>query len=230
METKIINNDAITFLSECDRYRTIIADPPDNIGLNYGSYNDKMDKRSYFDWLELVIHKALHKCDTFWLSVYHKNLLETCVRVKYVLDTRKAWTVRTVIWRFTFGQYQDNNMPNGYRPILLFESPMSKLNWDSIRVPSVRMELGDKRAAGPRIPDDVWDFPRVVGNHRDRCQWHPTQHPVELYERILKISGGRAVDIFGGSGTILRAGKRLSIPVDYVDIDSDYCTAVQVYT
>src|SRR5579872_4627516 len=66
----------------------------------------------------------------------------------------------------------------------------AKLYPDAIRIPSARMDQGDKRAAGPRVPGDVWDFPRVVGNAKERQPWHPTQHPVALYDRVIKYSCG----------------------------------------
>ena len=50
-------------------------------------------------------------------------------------------------------------------PIKVGASPF---NTDEIRVPSQRMLDGDKRAAGPRVPDDVWEIPRLVGNAGER--------------------------------------------------------------
>lgn len=228
----IWHGDAIEFLSHCPKYTTIIADPPDNIGLAYGKYKDMRPSREYFDWIDLLLHKALQKCDVMWLSMYHKNAIETAYRVRVLLRGYASWKVRTVIWKYTFGQYNDNDMPNGYRPIFLFQSHWAKMNWDAIRVPSTRMEMGDPRAAGPRIPDDVWEFPRVVGNHKDRCDWHPTQHPTELYARMLSVSTtttkDRAIDLFGGTGTIFRAAHDLGIQdqVHYLDIDEEYCHKV----
>lgn len=224
----IWHGDALEFLNHCPKYKTIIADPPDNIGLTYGRYRDKRHWEEYFNWIELLIIKAIQKCDVFWLSMYYKNAIETAYRIKTILRNSPSWKVRTIIWKYTFGQYNDNDMPNGYRPIFLFQSHWSKVNWDAIRVPSVRMEIGDPRAAGPRIPDDVWEFPRVVGNHPDRCDWHPTQHPTELYTRMLQVSGCPAVDLFGGTGTIFRAAWDLGMQdqVHYLDIDEHYCLKV----
>ena len=71
------------------------------------------------------------------------------------------------------------------------------------------MRIGDSRAAGPKVPSDVWNFPRVAGTHAERKAWHPTQHPVVIYDRIMKYSckpGDLFVDYFAGTGTAFRAG------------------------
>jgi DNA modification methylase len=92
-----------------------------------------------------------------------------------------------------------------------------------IKVPSTRQAIGDKRAApGGKIPDDVWEwdaegvwheFPRVVGNAKERREWHPTQHPEGLMERIIRMStnseSDRILDCFLGTGTTLRVAQRL---------------------
>jgi hypothetical protein len=60
---------------------------------------------------------------------------------------------------------------------------------DAIRVPSARMKHGDKRAdRRGRVPDDIWEFPRVCGNYAERRQWAVTQHPEALIERLVRMS------------------------------------------
>jgi DNA modification methylase len=88
------------------------------------------------------------------------------------------------------------------------------------------MELGDPRAAGPKIPDDVWDFvdswefPRVTGNSKERKRWAPNQHPVLLVERIFKMSGDPVLELFTGSGSAIQAARNLGIKLDTVELDS----------
>jgi DNA modification methylase len=89
------------------------------------------------------------------------------------------------------------------------------------------MEIGDARAAGPKMPSDVWDFPRVVGNSRERRDWHPTQHPESLYDRMLGFSCGledTAVDMFAGTGTIFRSTAKCQ--KIGIEIDSEYCQQI----
>jgi DNA modification methylase len=76
-----------------------------------------------------------------------------------------------------------------------------------------------------RIPDDVWEFPRVTGNSKERRSWHPTQHPVAVYARILRLStepGDTIVDLFGGTGTLFRANN------GYGEADRRNAVAVEI--
>lgn len=83
---------------------------------------------------------------------------------------------------------------------------------EDVRVPSQRMAAGDKRAKGPRVPDDVWDIPRLVGNARERLGDHPCQLPEELLRRVILCStspGDVVADPMAGTGTTLRVAQRL---------------------
>ncbi len=88
------------------------------------------------------------------------------------------------------------------------------------RIESARMALGDPRAAGPKIPDDVWDFPRVTGNSKERRSWAPNQHPVGLITRIFKMSGGKVLELFTGSGSAITAARRVGVDLDTVELDA----------
>jgi DNA modification methylase len=91
------------------------------------------------------------------------------------------------------------------------------------------MDLGDARAHGLRVPDDVWDIPRVTGNSKERRSYHPTQHPEALMERIILFSTRRkdtAIDLFGGTGTTLRVGLRLGRDVTSIELSEQYCLKV----
>lgn len=226
----IYNGDCIDMLDQLEKPVSLMfADPPDNLGLAYDQYKDH--RPDYYNWLELVIRKSLLKCKTFWLSYYWEHDLEIKARANYIVK-RSAWDVKTFIWRYTFGQYQDKDFASGFRYLLRFTRPDSRMNANDVRVPSERMKMGDKRAAGPRVPDDVWDMaimqdiPRVTGNLAERCPWHPTQHPEELYERILRFSsnpGDVVVDLFGGTGTMQRVATRLARPALISEISPEYC-------
>lgn len=214
----IYNGDCLSFLhTHPGRYATIIADPPDNIGYGYDVYPDKLSPRAYYTWCEDVITAAWGRCDALWFSynaIHDLNMTVLFARLC-------APYYRRFIWRYTFGSYTDNAIPSGYRNIILVTRGQP-LNLDAIRTPSVRMELGDKRAAGLRVPDDVWDFPRVTGNNPERRAWHPTQHPVIIYKRMIALTGAPVLDIFAGSGTVFAAEEQ----ADGIELSSNYCTQI----
>lgn len=229
----LYNVDALDYLKSCGHYRCIFADIPDNIDYPYIGFKDiKVD---YIGWIRNLVTLCLQKSDIFWLS--YSNIWDLPVKSLFWSKVNEnSLFVRQIIWRYTFGQYNEN-MASGYRPIILCYKYDTKLNFDAIRVPSARQKLGDKRAAGPRVPDDVWDFPRVTGkNNKERRDWHPTQHPEQLLERILKLSCtekgknrviGPVLDPFLGSGTTAIVAKRLEIPWDGFEISPFYCKMLE---
>ena len=117
-----------------------------------------------------------------------------------------------IIWRETFGQYRESRFPSGHRHLFWHVRNVNSSPFftENIRVPSRRMETGDARAKGPRVPDDVWDIPRLVGNAGERNGKHPCQLPEELLRRVILCStapGDIVLDPMAGSGTTLRVAQ-----------------------
>lgn len=213
----IYNTDCQTFLTTCKHYDLMFLDPPDNLGIDYSDYID--NRPDYYDWLMNIINISLVKCNYLWLSIHSKHDFN----IKKRLHLPPQWSIRTIIWRYTFGQYREKDHTYGYRPLIrLSKGP---IDTSTIRVQSQRHLDGDKRAAGTtKVADDVWEFPRIVKGNPEYCTWHPCQHPIGICCRMLK-SGivKNAVELFGGTGPLLKAGKQLGIPVDYVDLSINYC-------
>lgn len=232
------NTDCQEFLDRCieigARYRLVFADPPDNLGLAYAGYKDKIAPEAYYNWLELLILKSMLVGDVVWFSYYWEHDLELTHRIRNILRFRHpAWKYKKILWRYTFGQYVRSDCGSGFRYMVRLSRPGVVWNTDAIMVESERQRLGDSRAdPDGRVPDDVWDIPRVTGNSAERRAWHPTQHPERLMERILKLCStpgtepgdarNRVLDLFSGTGTTLRVGKALGVQVDACEIDSTY--------
>lgn len=209
------------------QFNCIFADPPDNLGLQYDGFIDK--KSDYYDWIAELLLLSVPRAPVVWFSYYYKHDLEV-KNTLFDLVKRYRRDVRQYIWRFGFGQYRETDSPNGYRPILRISHP----DWKPLmteRVRSVREEMGDSRASGRgRVPDDVWDYSRVQGNSKERRPWHPTQHPEDLYRRIMRMSipivdgkrRGTFVDLFAGTGTCFRVAWD-DITVLGVEISEAYC-------
>jgi DNA modification methylase len=230
----IINEDAGSYLDLTDRVKCIFMDPPDNVGLDYHGYRDKLPPQIYYNWMELLIGKSLERSDVVWISYASHHELEMTNVIRSRLKYHRGWNYRKLIWRYTFGQYRDDDFASGFRCLVRLAAFGSKLYPDAIKnMVSERMLLGDKRSAGLRLPDDVWEIPRIVGNSPERRDWHPTQHPRELMNRIILIScagNERILDLFGGTGTTLRECLKLGIPCTHVDISNRYCQLVSADT
>lgn len=230
----IFNGDCLTMLDEIGRVETIIADPPDNLGLEYFGYLDSMPEKDYYEWLESVMIQAALQSNHFWLSYYWRHDLEISRFAKTIVSgQKKEW--KKYIWRFTFGQHRESDCGSGYRIILRLSS--GSVSTDEIRVPSLRQTRYNDSRANPagRVPDDVWEFPRVTGNSHERREWHPTQHPIAVYHRILRLSskpGDSVIDLFGGTGTLLRCNGSLHQDarrkVAVAELSGHYCHQMSV--
>lgn len=77
---------------------------------------------------------------------------------------------------------------------------------------------------------DVFDFPRVTGNSKQRCDWHPTQLHEELVERCIRLTtkeGDSVLDPFGGTGTTLRVCDRINRNCTLIELDPKYCQHIR---
>lgn len=205
-------------------YATMVfADPPDNLGLKYNGFTDKTSLVDYKHFLLYSLLMAGRKADIVWFSYYYKYQ----PWIWSSLYEEGGFDFRQFVWRFTFGQHRQSDCGNGYRPIMRLVRLGATLYPDAIRVQSARQKQGDKRAdPRGRVPDDVWEFPRVVGNAKERRPWCPTQHPEALIERIVKFStkpGDLVIDMFAGTGTVNRVCKRLGRDCIGIEISETYC-------
>lgn len=227
----IICGDCLEVLPKLPKAKMIFADPPDNLGMRYEGFKDKIP--NYIDWLWVRLWKASDNTDVFWVSYYHKYQADMLAMISAYCDwpNPNMFDWRQFIWRFTFGQHNDKDCGNGYRPILRMMRPGTILYPDAIRVPSKRQTLYNDKRANPagRVPDDVWDFSRVCGTFKEKRKWHPNQHPEALIERIVKFScvpGDLVIDMFAGTGTVNRVCKRLGIDCIGIEISRFYCEKI----
>jgi len=238
---RIINDDFREYVVDIDPgyYDTVFGDPPDNLGLKYDHYDDEVPLIYYYHGLITpFLMEGMRIAKVVWLSYYWRHDLEIKSIARNLLRAfRPSWQAKTFIWRYTFGQHNSRDCGSGFRYLLRLSSPTWRPSVDSIYIQSERQAIGDKRAdSRGRVPDDVWEFdtngvwtefPRVVGNSLERKEWHPTQHPEGLVERILRLSGSEKVlDCFLGTGTTLRVAKRMGIEADGCEIDPDYCQRI----
>lgn len=227
----IYNVDCLDYLRTGQKFQMIFADPPDNIGLGYGEYRDKIPDAQYYGWLETILWESMRAAPIIWFSYYWKHDVEIKHIIRCLVKFHfPAWQIKTFIWRFTFGQHNPSDCGSGFRFVVRLTSPLAVLNPKAIMVESERQKIGDSRAnPDGRVPDDVFDFARVVGNSHERRTWHPTQHPEALLRFLVKFStqpGDRVLDLFLGSGTTLRVCRELDRECIGCEIDENYCLRI----
>ncbi len=194
--------------------QTVFLDPPYNIGINYGngSKADKLPPDEYLGQMRRLAEFSVERLTptgSLWFLIPERWADDIGSILSQLLPRRNR-----IIWRETFGQYREQRFPSGHRHLFwhVMHSDQTPFYTDEIRVESQRMRDGDKRAKGPRVPDDVWEFPRLVGNAGERIKGHPCQLPEALLERIIRCStqpGDVVLDPMAGTGTTLRVAQRL---------------------
>lgn len=189
----------------------IIADPPYNLGKDYGNNHDLKEFTEYLDFSRR------------WLSEAHRVLKDTGtiyvfmgVRfISYLYDIMNrelsmpfnSW----VTWHYTQGMGRKIGFSPRHDDILAFnKSGKFTFNLDAIRVPQKYYRArNNMRGANP---GDVWEFSHVHYCNENR-QDHPTQKPEGLAERMVLASsneGDMVLDPFSGSGTTLRVCQQLN--------------------
>jgi len=196
------------------QFRVAFLDPPYNIGIDYGrgAKADRLPANEYLAGIRRLVQLCVERLrpdGSLWLLINERWADQIGTILTETLPRRNR-----VIWRETFGQYREDRFPSGHRHLFwhVVDPERSAFHTDDIRVISQRMKNGDKRANGPRVPDDVWQFPRLVGNSHERFEDHPCQLPEALLERVIRCStepGDWVLDPTAGTGTTLRVAQRL---------------------
>lgn len=235
MNHRIIHDDCLGWLSQdClnKYYNCIFADPPDNIGLDYGhgAAADRQATNEYLFWLRKCLHLFVRRADIVWVSCNAKWQFHIGVIIQKLLRDYDWLQAKLCIQIFTFGQCNQYDLGNCFRPLLRLKRDDAPLYPDQIRVPSWRQEHGDKRAdPRGRVPSDVLQFPRVTGNSKQRRSWCPTQLHEGLIERCIKLStkeGDTVLDPFAGTGTTLRVCKRINRNCILIEQNPEYCNHI----
>ena len=155
----LINADCLDYLNTSQQWTTCFCDPPDNIGLGYQTYKDKLPDEQYIDLLETWLHLFVYRAKTVWFSYNAKWTFEVGRIVSEMLSRIRGLEAKPCIQTFTFGQHSHHDLGNNHRPLLRLRWSDAPLLPDAIRVPSWRQENGDKRAdPRGRVPGDVGHF------------------------------------------------------------------------
>lgn len=193
----------------------IFADPPYNIGKDFGNNKDVWkSKEEYIEWCKKWLdecYRVLKDNGTFYFmtATQHMPYLDVYVSEKYHVLSR-------IIWSYdSSGVQSKKNFGSLYEPILMTTKSINSkytFNYEDILVEAktgAKRKLIDYRKTPPqpyntkKVPGNVWNFNRVRFL-MDEYENHPTQKPEELLERIILASsnpGDIVLDPFSGSFT-----------------------------
>lgn len=228
--------DSLAILSQMrdETVDLIFADPPYNIGKDFGNNKDTWESvQGYISWCKTWIDecfRVLKPEGTFYFmtATQHMPYLDVYVSEKYNVLAR-------IIWAYDSSGVQSKKIFGSlYEPVLMVnKSPHARytFNFEDILVEAktgAKRNLIDYRKSPPqpyntqKIPGNVWEFNRVRYKMKE-YENHPTQKPEALLERIICVSsnpGDIVLDPFAGSFTASAVAIKLNrraIGIDYND-------------
>lgn len=230
IEQRILLGDAITEMRKLDSgaFDLVIADPPYNLGKDYGNSHDIKGFEEYLafsrDWIREA-HRLLKTNGTLYVFMgfrfisYLYDLLDKEFEMFF-----NSW----IVWHYTQGMGKTRGFSPRHDDILMFTKTKNFVfNFDDIRVPQkYYRERNNMRGANP---GDVWEFSHVHYCNVNR-QDHPTQKPEGLMERMILASSNEeslVLDPFLGSGTTLRVCQQLNRSGTGIELNPDYVTMAQ---
>jgi site-specific DNA-methyltransferase (adenine-specific) len=225
MKIEIYQDDSIRYLkSMCSNSADlVIADPPYNLGKDYGNNSDNKNFDEYMifsrDWIK-EIYRILKNTGTIYIFMgvrfisYLYMLLEK--EYNFIFN---SW----ITWHYTQGLGKTKGFSPRHDDILMFSKTENyKFILDNIRIPQkYYRSVNNMRGANP---GDVWQFSHIHYCNKNR-QEHPTQKPEGLIERMVLASSEEndmVIDPFAGSGTTLRVCQQLNRNCIGIELNPEY--------
>lgn len=222
---KLLNGDALELFKDLsdNSIDLIIADPPYNLGKNYGNNHDLKGFNDYLkfseDWL-FQAQRVLKNTGTIYTFMgvrfisYLYAILDRDLQMFF-----NSW----ITWHYTQGIGRKVGFSPRHDDILMFnKSEKYTFNLDDVRVPQKYYRArNNMRGANP---GDVWQFSHIHYCNENR-QSHPTQKPEGIIERMILASsnaGDTVLDPFSGSGTTLRVCQQLNRKVIGFELNPEY--------
>ncbi|MDY6876980.1 MAG: site-specific DNA-methyltransferase [Chloroflexota bacterium] len=206
----------------------IIADPPYNLGKDYGNGHLVKGFDEYLDfsraWLS-ESHRVLRKHGSIYVFMgvrfisYLYDIMDRELEMFF-----NSW----ICWHYTQGMGRKKGFSPRHDDILMFnKSNRFTFNLDPVRVPQKYYRArNNMRGANP---GDIWQFSHVHYCNENR-QDHPTQKPEGLIERMVLASsneGDTVLDPFAGSGTTLRVCQQLNRDCIGFELNPEYVLMIK---
>jgi len=224
-EIKILCGDAIKKMQELKSKSVdlIIADPPYNLGKDYGNGSDTKNFEEYIQFTKKWTKEATRIVKQTGTIYVFMGFRFISYLYKILEKENSLNFVNWICWHYTQGMGKKKGFSPRHDDILIFtNSNKYTFNLDSIRVPQkYYRSRNNMRGANP---GDVWGFSHI---HycQDNRQDHPTQKPEGLIERMVLASsneGDLVVDPFSGSGTTIRVCQQLNRNCIGIELNEDY--------
>ena len=175
----------------------IIADPPYNLGKDFGAWKEVERKSEWKEWTRAWLAEALRllsmRGNIFVYGIHHHQCWCKCMMYELGFSYR-----RQIIWHYEngFGGYSRRSL-NAYYEFILWFSRTERYIYHPVREPyksqerlKHRITMKNGKAWKPihgRMAGDIWYFPTLCGTTvRTREVEHPTQKPLSISRRMVR--------------------------------------------
>ena len=244
----VIHGDTLVVLPtlESESAQIIIADPPYNIGKDFGNDSDKQPMDEYLKWCDVWIQECLRILKpngTMFIYGFSEILALITARIPYNIHRR--W----ILWHYTNKNVASLNFwQRSHESILILWKTDKVFHRDEVReaytegflngaagkertATKGRFSKGDKKTTytahpGGALPRDVIKVPALAGGAgmKERVD-HPTQKPLALCDKLLRScrqAEGFVLVPFAGSGSECLAAKNLALPFVGIELNATY--------
>ena len=237
-------------LLEPESVDVVVTSPPYNLGVSYSSYDDKVPRAEYLDWIEAwgeALQRVLSRGGSLFLNVGGKpsdpwgpfEILQR-LRNQFVLQNTFHWIKSIAIdadpagVATSVGHYKpinSNRYVNDCHEYIFHLTRFGDVELDRL---AVGVEYQDKSNIGRwsaakedlRCRGNTWFIPYRTIQSRDRERPHPATFPVRLPEMCIRLHGlqrvGLVMDPFLGLGHTALACKALGVPFLGFELDEGY--------
>lgn len=213
----------------------IFADPPYNIGKDFGGKKDKWEtEEAYLEWcyrwLDLCVAKLKENGSMYVMTATQfMPFFDVYLRKKLTILSRIVW------YYDSSGVQAKNKYGSLYEPILFCVKDEKNYTFNSEAIlveakTGAKRKLIDYRKNPPqpynteKVAGNVWEFPRVRYRMAE-YENHPTQKPIALLERIIKASSKEqdcVLDPFAGTFTTGYVAKMLQRRSINIELQEEY--------
>ncbi len=227
LDYKIYTGDRIEFLNEVknNSVQLIITSPPYNIGKSYEK-KEPLEKYLYEQKKTLIecVKKLKDEGSLCWQVgnfIKAKSEIVPLDIMIFNICTKLGLKLRNrIIWHYEHGLHATKKFSGRYETIMWFtKSDNYYFDFNDIRVkqkyPGKLGYRGKNKGKytgniNGKNPSDVWIFPNVKSNHKEKTE-HPCQFPIELAERLILSMSKKndlVLDPYAGAGTTLIAALK----------------------
>ena len=250
----VIHGDTLVVLPtlQAESAQIIIADPPYNIGKDFGNDSDRQPMDEYLKWSEKWIKECLRILKpNGTMFIYGFSEILALILSKIPYDIHRRW----IVWHYTNKNVASLNFwQRSHESILVLWKNDKVFHRDDIReaytegflngaagkertATKGRFSNGEKTTtykAHPNgaLPRDVIKIPALAGGAgmKERVN-HPTQKPIALCEKLLRSckqpsTDGYVLVPFAGSGSECLAAKNLDLPFVGIELNEEYVTLI----